>query len=205
MPKDIIKSLSMDFAMDITNTPAVMFGDFVLKSGIKSNYFINFGNLCNGRDIKMIGEYFAFYIFTGINKKFPAPDVIFGPAYKGINIAISTSIALVSKYNINIPFAYNRKVEKGHGEHGRFVGYDLNKAKTALIVDDVITNGGTKYEVINMLSQFKNLSVVGMVVGVDRQETNEEGKDYISIFKDKTGVDIYSLTNKENIFKFNKT
>ena len=195
--------ISLKFAEDISKTSAVKFGEFKLKSGKISNYFINFGELHFGSDIQMIGNYFADYILRILKcKSFMPPDVIFGPAYKGINIAIATSIALYSRYDVNIPFAYNRKFKKDHAEGGLFVGYDLNKAKNVLIVDDVITNGGTKHEIIDMLSKYENLNIICMVVGVDRQEKDETGREYVSIFHERTGVKIYSITNKENILKF---
>ena len=130
-----------DFASFIAKTNAVRFGEFTLKSGEKSNVFFDFGQLVYGEEMIALGGFFAEFI---VQKSLQSIDVIFGPAYKGINIAIATSIALFEKHSLSIPFAYNRKVKKEHGESGSFVGFDLSAAKTAVVLDDVFTDGGTK-------------------------------------------------------------
>jgi orotate phosphoribosyltransferase len=129
--------------------------------------------------------------------------VLFGPAYKGINICLATSIALFQKYNILIPFSYNRKVDKTYGEGGQFIGYDLTKANNILVLDDVITNGGTKYEVIHMFSlDFPNIKINAIIVGVDRQEKDSNGKSYRIKFIEDTGVNVMALTTKTEVLKF---
>jgi len=196
-----MKRNNNSLAKFLASTSAVKFGDFVLKSGKKSQIFIDFGQLFYGKELIALGEYYAGYI---VQNSLQNIDVLFGPAYKGINIAIATSIALSQKYNLAIPFAYNRKVEKDHGESGKFIGFDLASAKTALILDDVFTDGGTKYEVIDMLSRFKQLEIKAIVIGVDREEIDDAGVPYLKIFKEKTGLDVHAITTKKAVLAYKK-
>lgn len=194
-----MRDISRSFAEFITRTKAVRFGGFVLKSGKQSNIFFDFGQIYNGNELVSLGGYFADFI---MQHSLQSVDVLFGPAYKGINIAIATSIALYQKYNIFIPFAYNRKVPKDHAERGNFVGYNLAEAKMALVLDDVITDGGTKYETIDFLSQFRQLKIKTMIVGIDRQEVNENNELYLPLFIKKTGIDVLAISTKEEVLKY---
>jgi len=192
---------SKEFAEFIAKSKAVRFGRFILKSGKVSDIFFDFGQIYYGSDLMSIGEYYADFI---VENSLSNVDVLFGPAYKGINISIATSIALFNNHELIIPFAYNRKTQKNHAEGGNFVGYDLSEAKTVLIIDDVFTDGGTKYETIDLLSQFEQLSIRGIVIGVDRQEVNENGDHYISLFEKNTGIKVYALTTKEMVLTYGK-
>ncbi|WP_422667439.1 orotate phosphoribosyltransferase [Buchnera aphidicola] len=115
---------------------ALMFGKFKLKSGRISPYFFNSGLLSTGKDILKVGLFYAHLI---VNSKINF-DLLFGAAYKGIPIVIATSIALSHYYNINIPYSFNRKEKKTHGEKGLFIGKNV-KNKKVIILDDVITSG----------------------------------------------------------------
>lgn len=192
---------SKGFAELLVKSKVARFGKFILKSGKVSDVFFDFGQIYYGSDLMLLGEYYADFI---VNKSLSNVDVLFGPAYKGINISVATSIALFKNYGLMIPFAYNRKVQKTHAEGGNFVGFDLSKAKSVLIVDDVFTDGGTKYEIINLLSPFQQLVIKGIVVGVDRQEVDEKGEFYISLFKKKTGIHVYAITTKEIVLNYDK-
>lgn len=190
--------ISKSFAKFIASTRAVRFGDFTLKSGKKSNIFFNFGDIFFGSELIQLGTFFADFI---VDNSLHNVDVLFGPAYKGINISLATSIGLYQKYNISIPFAYNRKVKKDHAEGGQFVGYDLTTVNTVLVLDDVITDGGTKYEAIEMLSEFPNISIKAMIVGVDREEIDSSGELCSRKFVKNTGIDLYSITTKSQVLR----
>ncbi len=199
MNSSMKEPLHIAFARFMAGTNAVQFGDFTLKSGKKSEVFINFGEISSGNELIALGSFFAEFI---VDKSLHTVEVLFGPAYKGINIAIAVSIALHQKYDISIPFAYNRKTPKGHGEGGNFTGYDLNKAKSALILDDVITDGGTKLDAIKMLSSFPDLKPKAVIVGVDREETDEDGKSCRLTLMEETGIDVLALTTKSEVLGF---
>nr|VFJ49340.1 MAG: orotate phosphoribosyltransferase [Candidatus Kentron sp. DK]VFJ60781.1 MAG: orotate phosphoribosyltransferase [Candidatus Kentron sp. DK] len=191
--------LTERFARFLSGTSSVRFGDFTLKSGKKSKVFFNLGEIFLGGELLELGGYYAeFMVSHGLHRC----DAVFGPAYKGINIAIATSIALHQRHDISLPFAYNRKTAKTHAEGGLFVGADLARAREVVIVDDVITDGGTKYEVMEMLSGFPDLTISAFIVGVDRQETNEEGKACIRALEAGTGVPVHALTTRDEVLRF---
>lgn len=190
------KYRSQEFARYLAGTGAAKFGMFKLKSGITSNIFINFGNICSGQEISDLGSFFARYI---VENKLHNVDALFGPAYKGIDIAIATSIALWKEFSIDVPFAYNRKTPKTHGEGGRFIGFDLSKAKSVLALDDVITDGLTKYETIEMLSSFPQLRIEAFVIGVDRQDVDPTGTPWREKFEKDTGIKVFALTQMAEV------
>ena len=197
MPQDT----AIQFAQYLSQTSAVKFGDFTLKSGKRSNVFFDFGEIAYGSELITLGAFFADFIVANALQDV---DVIFGPAYKGINVASATSIALHQKHGLSIPFAYNRKVEKDHAEGGGFVGYDLSLARRALVIDDVITDGGAKYEAINMLSQFPQLAIKAFIVGVDRQEVDADGLLCLSKFSKASGLNVLAMTTKEDVLRFKR-
>lgn len=190
------------FSKYIAKTDAVLFGDFTLKNGSKSNVFFNFGNICKGSEIKQIGYFFTEYIIHKLNIIPNYIDAIYGPPYKGINIAIATSIVM-SKY-FDIPFVYSRKQAKDHAEGGNFVGHDLTNefCRNIIIVDDVFTDGGTKYETLDMLSKYPNVCVRTILVGIDRQEKDKDGNYHKAIFEEKTGIKVHAITDKETVLKY---
>ncbi|MGH6848697.1 MAG: orotate phosphoribosyltransferase [Methylocella sp.] len=191
-----MQQLSKNFAQYLARTGAVKFGNFTLKSGRNSDVFFNFGDICSGEETSGIGIFFAKYI---VENELHAVNALFGPAYKGITLALATSVALWKNFGIDIPFAYNRKVAKTHGEGGRFIGSDLSKAKSVLVIDDVITDGLTKYETIEMLSSFPKLRIDAFVVGVDRQDVDATGKPWRQKFELDTGIKVHALTGMAEI------
>ncbi len=191
--------LSRDFARYLAETNAVKFGDFHLKSGKRSDIFFNFGNLCFGNELSTLGSFFAKAI---VEQSLHRVDVIFGPAYKGINIAIAASIFLWKEHGINLPVAYNRTKYKEHGEGGSFVGQDLASAKKVLVVDDVITDGLTKYETIRMLAAFPKLQIEAFLIGVDREDVDEDGATWTKRFIADTGIKLSSITCRTEVLRY---
>jgi orotate phosphoribosyltransferase len=190
--------LSAEFANYLAHTDAVKFGDFKLKSGKQSDIFFNFGNLCLGTEFATLGSFFAKEI---VNRSLYKVDAIFGPAYKGINIAIAASIFLWTEFGIDLPVTYNRTKFKEHGEGGSFVGYDLSTAQTVLVVDDVITDGLTKYETIKMLSVFPQLTIKAFLIGVDREDADDSGKLWAQKFVSDTGIPLHTITTRTEVIQ----
>ena len=126
-----------EFIQFLENAGVLKFGDFTAKSGRKIPYFINAGEIKTGENIAKLGE---FYAKSYLDKMGEKKAVLYGPAYKGISIAVSASIAL-SKNGLNLPFFFNRKEAKDHGEGGVFVGYKPTAGEEVVIVEDVITAG----------------------------------------------------------------
>lgn len=142
----------------------LQFGEFTLKSGRKSPYFFNAGNFDDGLSQQKIGEIYA---QTLIESGLPV-DLIFGPAYKGIPLATSTSVALSAQFNRNVKFAFNRKEVKDHGEGGQLVGAALEG--NVVLVDDVITAGTAIRETLAMFEHYPKANLVAAIVLIDRQE-----------------------------------
>lgn len=150
------------------------FGSFTLKSGRTSPYFFNAGLFCSGKDLAELGEFYADAIHdSGIDF-----DLFFGPAYKGIPIVAATSIAYATKYNKDIPWVFNRKEAKDHGEGGNLVGSQL-KGKVILL-DDVITAGTAIRESMQIIEK-SEATLAGVVIALDRQE---RGKGQLSAIQE---------------------
>ncbi|CAD7926775.1 unnamed protein product [Amoebophrya sp. A120] len=143
---------------------ALKFGSFTLKSGRQSPFFFNAGSFNSGTSVGELGEFYAdALVSSGLEF-----DHLFGPAYKGIPLVTATAIGLRG-HKKDIPFTFNRKVEKDHGEGGVFVGADLANKKV-IIVDDVITAGTAIRESLTLLEKIPGCTVVGVLVALDRQE-----------------------------------
>lgn len=175
----------------------LQFGQFTLKSGRLSPYFFNAGNFDDGLSQKKLGEIYAkTLIEAGIDF-----DMIFGPAYKGIPLATSTVYALSDQYDRNVPFAFNRKEAKAHGEGGKIVGAPL-KGKVVL-VDDVITAGTAIKETLAILESHQEAELVAAVVLIDRQE-KLDGSELSAIQElEKTyGIKILAAVKLEQIMAY---
>lgn len=147
------------------------FGDFTLKSGRKSPFFMNAGLYKSGYQLKKIGEFYANSIKENFGLDF---DVIFGPAYKGISLAVATSIALYELYGKEVQFSSNRKEVKDHGDVGIFLGDKLDRKLKLLIIEDVTTSGKSIEETYPIITRNEDVEVIGLIVSLDRMEY---GKD----------------------------
>lgn len=175
------------FVEILLGSGALLTGDFELKSGRRSPYFVDFGTIPDGASLDVLGECYANKIVRDIDPD--SFDLLFGPAYKAIPIATATAIALSRNHGIEKRYAFNRKVEKHYGEKSRFLGGALAPGTRVLILDDVITDGGTKYETIDLLAEQPDVRVAGVVVGVDRSEDPV----IVEQFERQTGVPLMSL------------
>ena len=142
------------------------FGTFTLKSGRIAPYFLNAGEYKTGAQIKRLGEFYAACIHEN---KIPV-QTLFGPAYKGIPLALSAAVALFEKYGEDVNFCFDRKEVKDHGEGGMFVGKQLQDGEKVAIVEDVMTSGKALKEVLPKLRGAANIEISGMVITVDRME-----------------------------------
>ena len=152
------------------------FGEFTLKSGRKSPYFINAGAFNDGRKIARLGAFYAEKIVEEIEAGNLPKDVdtVFGPAYKGIPLGVSTAIALTSAHGMEVGYTFDRKEKKDHGDGGWMVGTPLTDGMKVLLVDDVMTAGTAVREVIPKLKAEANVEVIGLVLSVDRMEKTKD-------------------------------
>ncbi|MDA1134361.1 MAG: orotate phosphoribosyltransferase [Proteobacteria bacterium] len=172
----------------------LQFGEFKTKAGRLSPYFFNLGNFNDGDSLKKLGE---FYAQTIINSQIRF-DMIFGPAYKGIPLASSIAIALSQK-NKNIPFSFNRKEKKNHGEGGEIIGSPIQG--NVLIIDDVISAGTSINHSVALIKELGGVPC-GVVVAIDRQEKGESTLSAIQEVKKNHGIPVISLMNLNEIKNF---
>lgn len=171
------------------------FGDFTLKSGRKSPYFFNTGSLCTAQQLKKMGELYATKLSS--EKVFENADVVFGSAYKGIPIAVSTAIALATT-RPNIRSVSDRKEAKTHGDTSSFLG-TLKRGDSVVIVDDVISTGGTKLEAIAKLRE-AGAEPLGLIIAFDRAEPAEGSRlTAKENFEKETGLPVFALANIHDI------
>ncbi len=162
------------------------FGEFTLKSGRVSPYFFNAGLFSTGYAAARLGRYYAAAIdASGIEF-----DMIFGPAYKGIPIAALSAAALAEHYGVDVPYAYNRKEAKAHGEGGNIVGAPLEGR--VLIVDDVITAGTAVREAFKLISA-SGADVAGLAISLDRQERGQGSQSAVQELKQALGIPVAAI------------
>lgn len=162
---DLERISKNDFIQFLIDEKALRFGSFTLKSGLKSPFFINLGDICSGSALSFVGKAFA----QKIQEDFGGTDVLFGPPYKGISLSSAAAIAYTELYNKKVYTCYNRKEAKTHGETGMFVGHNPQPGERIIVIDDVLTTGGTKVEAIELLEKIFNIKVSGVLVTVDRR------------------------------------
>lgn len=174
---------------------ALQFGEFTLKSGRVSPYFFNAGRFCSGAALLELGRCYAAALSTaGI-----AFDVLFGPAYKGIPLVATTACALAEQHGRDVPYVYNRKEAKDHGEGGTLVGAPLHGR--ALIIDDVITAGTAVREVIDIIRQ-AGAEPAGVVIGLDRCERGRSELSAIQEVERDYGIPVLSIISLDHILQF---
>ncbi|MFV0478215.1 MAG: orotate phosphoribosyltransferase [Parahaliea sp.] len=174
---------------------ALKFGTFTLKSGRSSPYFFNAGAFASGEALAELGRCYAQCIVdSGI-----AFDVLLGPAYKGIPLAAATAIALADQHGRNVPFTYNRKEAKTHGEGGVLVGAPLTGR--VLVIDDVITAGTAVREVIAMI-EGAGAKLAGVAIGLNRQERGEGELSAIQEIERNHGIRVVSIINMAHIIEY---
>jgi len=171
------------------------FGEFTLKSGRKAPYFINCGNYKTGSQLARLGEYYA----ECIHENNIPVETLFGPAYKGIPLAVSTVVALSNKYGIDVSYCFDRKEVKDHGEGGMFVGKTLTDGEKVIIIDDVMTSGKALRESLPKLKSSADVDVTGMVITVDRMEKGTSELSAVQEVKRDFGIDVYSIVNMQDI------
>lgn len=174
---------------------ALRFGEFTLKSGRLSPYFFNVGQLNTGEALKVLGECYA----QAIRHENISFDILFGPAYKGIPLACTTTIALASEHQLNIPYAFNRKEAKDHGEGGQIIGTPLKGR--ILIIDDVITAGTAIRESFQLIHAHQ-AEVAGIIVALDRQEKGQGNQSAIQEIQSTFGVNVNAIITFSDIMEF---
>lgn len=189
-----------DFIEFMVRAGALTFGDFMTKSGRKSPYFINTGNYQMGSQLARLGEFYARSIAENMEQGNLKREItaLFGPAYKGIPISVTTAMALAENHGIDIRYSSNRKEAKDHGEGGALLGYQLKPGDSVLVVEDVITAGTAMRECLPLLREL-GVTVEGLVVSVDRMERGAGSKTAIEELKEEYGISTYPIITVRDI------
>ena len=170
------------------------FGEFVTKAGRRSPYFFNAGLFDDGESLRRLGQFYADALLaSGV-----AFDQLFGPAYKGITLAAATAIALAEKGH-NVPFCFNRKEAKDHGEGGQIVGAPL--AGRVVIVDDVITDGAAKREAIELI-RAQGAEPVAVLIALDRMERGQGEASAVQELQLRFGVPVVAIATLDDLMTF---
>lgn len=193
-----MESYKREFIQFLQGAGVLKFGDFTAKSGRKIPYFINAGEIKTGEQIARLGEFYAKAYFEKLGKK---EAVLYGPAYKGISIAVSAAVAL-SREGLNVPFFFNRKEAKDHGEGGMFVGYVPKAGEEVVIVEDVITAGTAIRESMAILGNLKDVKVAATFVMVDRKEKGQGEKGAMQEIEEQFGFPVYSVVDVYDIIAY---
>jgi len=186
-----------DFVNFILEIGALKFGEFTLKSGRVSPYFFNAGQFNQGKHLSQLGQFYAQAIDAS-GMKF---DVLFGPAYKGIPLASAAAIALYDSFNRSVPYSFNRKETKDHGEGGNIVGHPLEG--DILIIDDVITAGTAVREAQDII-EANGAKTKGVIVALDRQEKGKGELSAIQEVEENFGISVLSIINLSHIVDYLK-
>ena len=187
-----------EFIAFLESAGVLKFGDFTAKSGRKIPYFINAGDIKTGEQIATLGEFYAKAYLEKVGKR---RTVLYGPAYKGISIAVSAAIAL-SKDGLDVPFFFNRKEAKDHGEGGVFVGYVPKAGEEVVIVEDVITAGTAIRESMGILGNLEGVKVAATFVMVDRKEKGKTDKSAMAEVEEEFGFPVYSVVDVYDIIEY---
>jgi len=187
-----------DFIAFLEGAGVLKFGDFTAKSGRKIPYFINAGEIKTGAQIARLGEFYAKAYLEKLGRK---DAVLFGPAYKGIPLAVSASVALV-KEGLDLPFFFNRKEAKDHGEGGLLVGYVPQPGQEVVIIEDVITAGTAIRESMALLSPLEGVKVAAAFVMVDRKEKGQGERSAMQEVEAEFGFPVCSIVTVYDILEY---
>ncbi|MCI9455887.1 MAG: orotate phosphoribosyltransferase [Oscillospiraceae bacterium] len=186
-----------EFIQFMVRSGVLTFGDFTAKSGRKTPYFINTGNYKTGAQAARLGEFYAQCLLENIPGHV---DALFGPAYKGIPLAVATAVALANRHGRDLNYCFNRKEAKDHGEGGTMVGYKLRDGDKVVIIEDVITAGTAMRETLPLLkTAASNIEVVGVIISVDRTERGRGDKSAIQEMREEFGIPVYPIVTAREI------
>ena len=188
-----------EFITFMVRSGVLTFGDFVTKSGRKTPYFINTGNYKTGAQASKLGDYYA----ACIQERFPGGlDCLFGPAYKGIPLVVSAAASLYRNYGRDLPYCFNRKEAKDHGEGGSMVGYKPQDGDRVVIVEDVVTAGTAVRESLALFQALGDLKVTALIVSVDRMERGTRDCSTLDELRADHGIAVYPIVTVREILAF---
>lgn len=188
-----------EFIEFMVKSDVLKFGDFTLKSGRKSPFFMNAGAYVTGEQLMKLGEYYAKAVYDKYGTDF---DVIFGPAYKGIPISVATVIAFSNLYGKQIRYCSNRKEEKDHGDVGILLGSKLKDGDRVVIVEDVTTSGKSIEETFPIITGCADIKIVGLMVSLNREERGKGDKCALDEIKELYGFETGAIVTMSEVKEY---
>ena len=186
-----------EFIEFMVKSRVLKFGDFTLKSGRKSPFFMNAGAYVTGTQLRKLGEYYARAIHDNFGLDF---DVLFGPAYKGIPLSVATAMAVSEIYGRDVRYCSNRKEVKDHGDTGILLGSKLNDGDRVVIIEDVTTSGKSIEETYPILKSQADVKICGLIVSLNRMEVGLGGKlGALDEIKEKYGIEARSIVDMSEV------
>ncbi len=193
-----MEQYKQDFIEFLATSGALLFGDFTLKSGRQSPYFVNTGLFETGQQIARLGKYYAAAIKDAYGDDF---DFLYGPAYKGISLCVATAMSLANDFDINKGYTFNRKEVKDHGDKKLLLGHTPADGDRVVIIDDVITDGGALVESMDLLQGVAKLEYTGVILSVNRQEKTKEGKNAVENFQNNYHMPINFIVTVSEVME----
>ena len=188
-----------EFIKFMVRAGVLTFGDFTTKSGRRTPYFINTGNYKTGAQAAKLGDYYA----ACIQQNLPdGVDCLFGPAYKGIPLAVSAAASLYRNYGRDLPYRFNRKEAKDHGEGGVMVGCKPQDGDRVVIVEDVVTAGTAVRESIELFQHVADVKMRALIVSVDRMERGTRACSTLDELREDYGIAVYPIVTVREIIAF---
>lgn len=187
-----------EFITLMVRSGVLLFGDFITKSGRNTPYFINTGNYRTGAQMAALGSYYA----ARIQESGAAFDALFGPAYKGIPLAVSAAVSLYQETGRDVPYCFNRKERKDHGEGGGLVGYQPKAGDRLAIVEDVVTAGTAVRESIALFRSIAPITFSALYVSVDRMERGSGSRSALEELQEEYGIPVYPIVTVREIIEF---
>lgn len=194
-----MEQYKQEFIEFMVKSNVLRFGEFMTKSGRKTPFFINTGNYTTGEQLHKLGEFYAKTIHNNFGKNV---DVLFGPAYKGIPLTVTTAISMNKLYDMNVEYCSNRKEIKDHGEGGILLGAKIDNNKKVVIVEDVMTAGTSIYETAPILKAQGADSILGLVISVDRMEKGKGEKSAQQEIKETFGITTYPIVTMKEVVEY---
>lgn len=194
-----MEQYKQEFIQFMVDSNVLKFGEFTLKSGRKSPFFMNAGAYVTGSQLKKLGEYYAKAIHDKYGEDF---DILFGPAYKGIPLAVATAIAFSELYGKEIKYCSNRKEAKDHGDTGILLGSPMKDKDRVVIIEDVTTSGKSIEETFPILKAQGNVEVIGLMVSLNRMEKGKGEKSALEEIKDLYGFETGAIVTMAEVTEY---
>ena len=191
-----MEAYKSEFIQFMVDSKVLKFGDFTLKSGRKSPFFMNAGAYVTGTQLMKLGEYYAKAIHDRYGDDF---DVLFGPAYKGIPLTVATTIAYSKLFGKEIRYCSNRKEVKDHGDAGILLGSNLKDGDRVVVIEDVTTSGKSMEETVPIVRAQADVTIVGLMVSLNRQEKGKGDKCALDEIKDLYGFETEAIVTMEEV------